>query len=413
MSLKAPTLALLSLLWLVGAPALGATQPSSAADSDWETAVAAAREGRFEDAAAAARRVVATHPDHPGGHSLLGSSLLSLGRTEEALASLEEAHRLAPNEPSHALTLARARLKSGRLEGAVELLEALLAGLANGGDLGTERRTALALLTARAAQSDPSRASRIVERGAALLPEQAVLWLALAEVHRTAGRMAEAYSALLRAQRLDPQARQAGEAAVYLARRETSEAGDPDAKRTWSRRAAEAADLLLGSPPRLSDLRSSAESWLAADEPVKAAERLRTALELFGEDAALRYQLARCALDREDWAAAESELEAALAGRPDADLRARIHRALATLYHRRGDYAEAAAAYRKAGMSAQADALTELADTRRECLDLRARIEGMLEVSEAPDGSSERRALERELEAIRVTCADVLEPAVL
>jgi tetratricopeptide (TPR) repeat protein len=252
----------------------------------------------------------------------------------------------------------------------------------------------------------------MLERSLERMPEESILWLARGETLRSAGRPIEAYEALRRGQRTGAASRQAGEAALRLAQSPAGEESDPATRIVWWRRAAEAADLLLQLDVDVPTLRESADAWLAAGEPSTAAARLRSAMELSGESADLLYQLARCDLAADDVAAAEKHLEAALAAAPDAELEPRIQRALATVYHRRGAYAAAATAYRRAGMVDEAAAVAELAETGRECRELRDRLQGLLESSEARAGSRERRAIEAELEATLATCAHVLQPPV-
>lgn len=399
-----------ALLALFSHPLLGLqTNALSPSATDWERAVAAIQDGRFEEAAAAARLVVGNHPEHAGSHFLLGSALLQLGRVTEALPSLEEAYRLAPGDTGHALALAAARLKSKRGAAAVEPLAAVLQQLETGNEaLAVDQRAFFARLLARAALDSPDDAAGLLERAVARLPEETVLWLALAEAHRRDGQPQSAYATLLRAQHGDPGDRRAGEMALQLARSQAAEQIDADARLAWWRRAAEAADLLVDGASDAPTLRVSADSWLAAGEPTLAAARLQAAAEITGEDADLLYQLARCALATDDTTAAERYLLAALEKQTGDELAPRIQRALATLYHRRGAYERAAEAYRLAGMTHEADALAELAATRRECVDLRARLRGLLAASEAPAGSPARRAIEAELAATNVTCADVL-----
>jgi len=232
-----PTLLVAALLGLFGQPLLG--QPVATVSppaSAWDRAVEATQAGRFDEAVAEARLAVADNPEHAGSHFLLGSALLRLGRIDEALPSLEQAYGLAPDEASYALALAAARLKSDRSATAIEPLAAVLRRLtAETNALAEDERTVFARLLARAALDSRTDGAGLLERGLALLPEETVLWLALAETYRRDGRPERAYETLLHALRQNPDDRRPGETALQLASNQAAEHIETAIRNTWCR----------------------------------------------------------------------------------------------------------------------------------------------------------------------------------
>jgi len=89
--------------------------------------VAAARQGRLEEAAAGYRLASALDPAMAAPHANLGAMHLQAGRLEEALQELDAAARLDPQGAHIQYNLAVARLRSGDLPGAIAALRRTLA----------------------------------------------------------------------------------------------------------------------------------------------------------------------------------------------------------------------------------------------------------------------------------------------
>lgn len=83
------------------------------------------RAGRYEEAAADAKRAVEFEPDDARAHATLGWALTFLGRTREGLAELEHAAALGSDNPQWLAQLGQARGLAGDAEGARDILRRL------------------------------------------------------------------------------------------------------------------------------------------------------------------------------------------------------------------------------------------------------------------------------------------------
>jgi tetratricopeptide (TPR) repeat protein len=94
---------------------------------EWEGQNARATElfkqGRYEEAAALYREILAVHPDLAAIHFNLGNCAFNLGRYEEAVASFKEAVRLKPDFFDAYTNLANAFVRLKRSEEALPILE--------------------------------------------------------------------------------------------------------------------------------------------------------------------------------------------------------------------------------------------------------------------------------------------------
>jgi spermidine synthase len=82
-------------------------------DSRYYRATALFLNGRTEDAAQEARRLVTEHPDHARGFNLLGAACATRGQRECAKAAFEASIRLSPHDPSTYVNLGVFLLQSG------------------------------------------------------------------------------------------------------------------------------------------------------------------------------------------------------------------------------------------------------------------------------------------------------------
>jgi tetratricopeptide (TPR) repeat protein len=88
--------------------------------------VAYLEENRLDEAEAAVRRIVATVPEDPDGHAILGLVHFRRGQLDTARSALERAVALDPDEPAHRVVLARVLALEGNHAGARSQLEAAL-----------------------------------------------------------------------------------------------------------------------------------------------------------------------------------------------------------------------------------------------------------------------------------------------
>lgn len=121
-------------------------------------AVQLAQAERFEEAAAAYRRVLAEEPNLTTAWEYLGNSLVRLGRNEEALAAYEEQMRASGGAANAALNAAGVLFRLGRLEEAEEHARLAVEDYPRANDL-------LAQIALR--RDDVQEAARFVERSLA------------------------------------------------------------------------------------------------------------------------------------------------------------------------------------------------------------------------------------------------------
>jgi len=105
----------------------GKPAPTKAADSRFEEAVRCFNTGDFAGATAKSRELLATGPEDPGPHSLLGQIAMTHGRPAEALEHFEVVLKVFPKHGEMRSHRALALLKLGRKDEAREELEAVLA----------------------------------------------------------------------------------------------------------------------------------------------------------------------------------------------------------------------------------------------------------------------------------------------
>src|SRR5205823_634789 len=79
--------------------------------------------GRFEEAAAEARRATELKPDHARAYLIWGLSLVYLGKTAEAVAPLRKGVECRPVDGDLQVALGEALLETGDLKGAETHLE--------------------------------------------------------------------------------------------------------------------------------------------------------------------------------------------------------------------------------------------------------------------------------------------------
>ncbi|MEM8662777.1 MAG: hypothetical protein AAGF49_01480, partial [Pseudomonadota bacterium] len=142
-------------------------------------------EGRFEDAAKAAREVIARAPRHTGAHTVLFASLNRLERGKEAAEAARAAMMLCPEVKAFALNAGRSVLAQGEAKSALKLVAEGLKRwpssfelhMLNGYILMKLDRPAEALPAAQAAAAlapDDGRASLLAARAAGSVGETSV-----------------------------------------------------------------------------------------------------------------------------------------------------------------------------------------------------------------------------------------------
>lgn len=274
---------------------LGALQAANAAlqRGDWDTAL---QNGRT---------AVALAPDHPAARSLLGLSLLQLGRTAEAVAELERAIQRDKNNAGLLGNLAQAYVMAGRHADAHQMFRR--AQRLAPAHWPFAQGAAIAL----AQQGDPAAAETLLRRITERHAQESVPWHNLGNVQLELGKPADAESSLRTALRLDP--------------------GNLDAR------------LSLGSALHRQSQFSAAES------------AYRECIAAQPDWIAPRLNLVSVLIDDGRFAAAATECATLIGLAPDL---AEAHRFFAAALGHQGRLAEALASYRRAADCAPDDALT-------------------------------------------------------
>lgn len=150
-------------------------------------------QGRFAEAEAACREVLARAPDDAAAHRHLGLALLEQGRLAEAVAALGESVRLAPADAAARDTLAVALCRSGTVAEGVAEAERAAALAPRAPDIRFNLAKALELAGRK---GDAEAAYRVA---VGLAPGHATAWNNLGNLLQTSGRPGEAEQCYRRA----------------------------------------------------------------------------------------------------------------------------------------------------------------------------------------------------------------------
>ncbi|MFQ3638464.1 MAG: tetratricopeptide repeat protein [Chloracidobacterium sp.] len=146
-------------------------------------------------------RILQFHPDNVFALGNLSDTLRAQGRLDEAIAALERAYARAPNERRLAHALSNAYCQAGRFDRAIQTLAPWMTGdeeSLNRPGACYDYGYAL-LAVGRAPEARP-----YLERAARLAPDDAQVWLILAEARRALGLCMEAAAAYDEASRHAP-----------------------------------------------------------------------------------------------------------------------------------------------------------------------------------------------------------------
>ncbi len=100
--------------------------PSAVTTASYEDAESAFSAGRYPEAAQLFTVYVATHPENPWGHYMLGMSTWKTGEREKALSAFDQALQLDPDHRKSLFNSSRVLLESGRPKEALERIEKAL-----------------------------------------------------------------------------------------------------------------------------------------------------------------------------------------------------------------------------------------------------------------------------------------------
>lgn len=353
------SLALLPLT-MAFAPGLAATT--------WDDAVSAYRAGDYARTSELLLPLAESNPDHAGTHLLLGRSLLALDRSGEAVRWLEAAVRLDPEDPSAQLSLATAQVNLGAADDAVRTLATIDPATL---DAAHARNAAALAVGLVAAAEDPDAVADVLLALRTAHPDQAMVAAAHATALGNLDRRLEAVAAWLDAWTAAPSEDAYRRRALTVATAWAESSEDPQAWPQSARvfeQAAGAVNLAVG-------WRTTGQLWAQAREWRRAEQAFAAALELDpGDGRALLgwARVIRC-LDRSDDAGAA--LQEALTQATDPELVRALHAELALLAESRLELEAAVEHHRRAGHSARADEIAEVATATAEAQSTRQDLE--------------------------------------
>jgi tetratricopeptide (TPR) repeat protein len=229
------------------------------------------RQGRAEEALAAARSACAALPADAAVHGQLGRTLIAAGRLDEAALAYREALRLRPRSASALAELGELELKRAEPAAAEELFRRAIALAPR------EPRLQLGLGEARHRQKALPDAEASYRRALELDPQLLAAHVRLSDVLRDSGRPDEALAAARRALELDDES-PLGHFALAMAHKAK---GRSDAAIECLQRALEL------DPRRAQTLQQLALTLREADRMDEALQQLRAAVRLRPDDAGL------------------------------------------------------------------------------------------------------------------------------
>lgn len=351
--------------------------------ADWSAGVAAFNGGDLRTAETEFRAMTESQPDWPGGHLMLGQTLLRDGRTAEALAPLERARELAPGDFQTAFALGQAQILLKKFAAASEVLDGL-----DPAPLPAPQRLAFyrARVAAFSGAGDHSRALPDLEAAVAIEPGDADLHRKLAQTARAAGRAELAIAHYGRASELDPRDSESVESLVELVYARAV-SGDDSRQTALCREILPHARKLVELDDSYENLILLAKVASCVGMEEAARDTLIAAVAARPDDWQARCALGRTYVQLKAWAEARAAFEDALMKKvPEAEKPA-VHDRLGYAFEQLKKPAEALEHYRIAG-SAEAIARVEqnLRADKEE-----ARIKALAE---------EKARIERELAAL-------------
>jgi tetratricopeptide (TPR) repeat protein len=314
----------------------------------WEEGVAAFKGGNFAQAVKEFQSVVQQKPDWPGGHLMLGRSLLKLGRPEEAVAALRKSYDLNPGDVSGQLALAEAYMAARRYNDASQLL-----GKINPASLAKEAQGVYhqlhAAALAKSGQSDQATAA--LERAARANPGDVNAQFAYGAAALNAGDTASAAAALERAARLAPN--DSAKQRVYiqaLLRQGRESAGA--AKSQAYAKAGEAAKALASRQATYDHLLLLGEAQLGGGNYAGAAATFEQAVGKNPNDWLPHYYHGQALTVTQNYAGAEAALRRAMTKTDNAKNQTLVWKQIGFVNEKTKNFAEAKTAYQRAGDSA-------------------------------------------------------------
>lgn len=395
---------------------LGSLPAAASGSREWDSGLAALRNGDYSLASAAFQAVATASPKAPEGHYMLGVSLLHQKKTQDALTALRRAVDLDPQDASYAISLAQAELLNGNATDALDILSRHEVA-----EVDAALQSSYAQLLAKAALESPIQAATLdhLERATRSLPQAKALWLARGTVEQRLGRLSGAFTALSKAYELDRKDVEVGERAVRAAFAIAQKSQDEE-RRQWYAKASRLALQLDGVAPSREFQHLAVQAQLGSGDYDGARQRLAKLAAASPEDPDLDFQLASCDLAQMQGKSALGHLDAALAKGPDTELQDKIYKARGSALRQLERFSEAAQAYRQAGDTDRAEEMLKLAEIkanneawekeRRKCLVKQTEIEKIRQNNEILKGTPAWDEHERQIAEIMSPCQAYLNP---
>jgi tetratricopeptide (TPR) repeat protein len=358
--------------------------------ADWQQGVTAFKGGDLGTAAREFKTIVDAQPDWPGGHFMLGWTLLKQKKNQEALTHLRRAYDLNPADANYQLRLGEAYVASGRYSDAVAFLSKI-----DSSSLPADLQGFLAQLRALAltktGQSDQAYAE--FAKAARANPNDADAQYHFGTAAYNDGSTQEAVDALAKATRLDandPRKWNAYAKALNRLGRESR----GDAKVAAYRRAVEASRKVVSSDPSYENLVQLGEALLGARDYDGAVTIFQQAVGKSGSVWLPQFYIGQAYTAKKQYRSAESALKSSLERATVSVDQVRIWRQLGFVYEAQQSYDDAIAAYRQAGD----DRGVERVEENRQIAQFNQQVDS--EAEQIRRLQEEQEAIRRELEEL-------------
>lgn len=363
---------------------------SATARAGWEEGISAFQARNYAQAVEEFRGVVEAQPDWPGGHRMLGQSLLKLGRSQEALTHLRKAYDLGPDDVAIQLILGQAYVQTGRYRDAAELL-----GGINAASLPKDNQAALHQLRSVALDrtGQPSSALQEMGRAVAINPNSASLQYQYGTMLFNNGDTGRAVAALEKAASLDsddPKKHKAyADALIRYAREQRG-----DGKESAYRKAVSAASRLVSAEASYDNLMLLGSAQLGADIYGDAVATFQRASQKNPNDWLPHFYIGQAQTVAGNYSQAERALQAAQSRTSASEDTTRIWKQLGLVYEKQKKFNEAITAYGRAGDNAAVARVQE----NREIAEHNTEVEK--EKAEIERLKAEEEELERKLKEL-------------
>jgi tetratricopeptide (TPR) repeat protein len=363
---------------------------SLAAHAGWQEGVSAFQAGNYAQAAEEFRTVVEGQPEWPGGHLMLGRSLLKLQRSQEALTHLRKAYDLQPEDVATQMILGQAYVQSRRYRDAGELL-----GKVNVASLPKAQQGPLHQMRAvaydKTGQTD--RAIQELAKAVQLNPNNADLQFQYGTLMFNNGNTATSVRSLEKAVSLDSSdaAKQKAYADALL-RHAREQRGT--AKTDAYQKAVSAASRLVSSSDSYGNLMLLGGAQLGAQAYPDAAATFQRAAGKNNRDWLPHFYIGQALTAAGGFRQAETALHEALTRTEVSEETNRIWRQLGFVYEKLKDYGQAKTAYEKANDRAGVQRVETNQETERHNTEVEA------EKAEIDRLKAEEAALEQALKEL-------------